>query len=153
MDPDIQSYLNRSAGLRVADAWRGHYSAIFLELGRLHKHPAKTTHASRGKGDVSLMLDCKWRLETPRTIALGSLDRYSAIERGIAKLIGTTICKVSVLGRIPEIVVEFEEQRWLQSFSDSKSSTWAILYRNQGSIGRKGRKVVYEVGRKPHVVD
>jgi hypothetical protein len=55
----IELYLNNCIGLRVSDIWRGERATIFLELGKLHKHIDKRHHLSKGKGDVTLMFDCK----------------------------------------------------------------------------------------------
>jgi hypothetical protein len=140
----IALYINKCIGLRVSDAWRGERTAIFLELGKLHKHSGKRHHFSKGKGDVTLMFDCKWRLESKGSIVVGSLDSYKRIENQIKKLIGTPIKSISFVGRLPEIVIEFEEQRWLQSFTSYKSEDWGIIFRNNCSIGRKNKKVVYD---------
>src|SRR5437867_7029183 len=109
MKPDVQSYVDKCTGLRVVESWRGEHFAIFLELGKLHKHSDQRKLASKGRGDVTIMLDCRWRLETKRSKAVGSLDTYRKIESTIMGLIGKPIRKISFIGRIPELVVEFDD--------------------------------------------
>ena len=143
-EKNIELYLNKCVGLQVSDAWRGERTAIFFELGKLRKHAGKKHYMSAGKGEVTLMFDCRWRLETKGSIEVGSLDGYKKIENKIKQLIGKSIKKISFIGRIPEMVVEFENTRWLQSFTSYSAEDWGIIFRNNGSIGRKNRKVVYE---------
>src|SRR6058998_2998353 len=108
MTIDVATYLRRCVGLSVSEAWRGEHWAVFLELGILHPHPDKRKWASSGVGDVTLMFDCRWRLETEARILAGSLDDHKTIDLKMHNLIGERVQDLSFVGRIPELVVKFE---------------------------------------------
>ena len=144
MRTQIRHLLTRCKGLRISDAWRGEHAAIFLELGRLHRHSDKRPHASKGQGEVTVMLDCKWRLEKGPLIIAGSLNDYAHIDRALKTLVGRSIKGVTFLGRIPELVVELSGNHFLVSFSDYEAEDWAILFRQHGSISRNRDKVVFQ---------
>jgi len=135
-------------GLPVSDVWRGIGSAIFIELGKLHKHKDDRNHRSKGKGDITLMFDCRWRLERKGSIVVGSGDGRIKLVNQIKKLLGKSVKSISFIGRIPEINIEFEDNLYIQSFCSYRSEGWDILFRNEGSIGRKSGKVVYEKSRR-----
>ena len=61
-------------GLPVADVWKGYGSAIFLELGKLHKVKDYKNKPLRKKGDITLMIEWSWRIESHRSIVVGSFD-------------------------------------------------------------------------------
>lgn len=141
---NIDSYLNKCIGLQVSEAWLGDGKALFIELGKLHKHIDKREHKSKGLGDITFMFDCRWRLEKLNSIIVGSLDDSNIIEKRIKLLISKSVKNILFIGRIPEMVVEFNNNLWIQSFTSYKSEDWGIMFNNGGSIGRRKRNVVFE---------
>jgi hypothetical protein len=147
---NIDLYLQKCIGLPVSDVWRGIGSTIFIELGKLHKHSNGRKYNSKGVGDISLMFDCGWRLERKDSIVAGSDDQKLEIANQIKKLLGRSVKSISFSGRIPEITIEFGNSLCLQSFCCYRSDDWGIIFRNEGSIGKKRGKVIY--GRSSRVV-
>jgi hypothetical protein len=115
-------------GLEVSRTWKGHGTAIFLELGALTPTPS-VRGRYRDKGEAK--------------VACGSASDREEIEAGIATLLGKTIRSIAVVGTIPELRVEFSDGRCLQSmvlFDDDPQ--WALflpdgrwLSANAGSLG------------------
>ena len=98
--------------LPVSFAWRGHSTAIFLELGEL------TETAERfPKGEASFMLEWDWRVEKKRSIAFGSLSGNRKIKNGLEKLTGEKVTNVEIEGRLPELVITFSGGLWLRTFT------------------------------------
>ena len=89
------------------------------------------------------MFDCRWRLEAKSSIIVGSLNGYRAIDNHIKKLIGKSVKNISFVGRIPEMLVQLNGNRWVQSFTSYKAEDWGIIFHDKGSIGRKRGRVVY----------
>jgi len=145
---NVDLYLMKCIGLHVSDIWLGEGKAIFIEIGKLHKHIDKRRHKSKGIGDITLMFDCRWRLEKLNSIILGSLDETSTIEKQIKHIIGKSVKSISFIGRIPEIVVEFDKNLWIQSFTSYKSEDWGIMFYKEGSIGRRRRNITFKKNEK-----
>jgi hypothetical protein len=141
---EIDTYIKMCIGLRVSDIWQGKASALFIELGKLHKHRDSRNHISKGQGDITLMFDCRWRLESKRSIVVGALDEELKIEHQIKKLLGEPVKSILFIGRIPEISVAFKNDHYVQSFCSFRSEDWGIIFRNSGSICRKNNRVIYE---------
>ena len=126
-------------GMPVSHTWRGAGSAVFLELGAL------TTHTSTlrlhgpfryQKGEVSLMLEWSWRVESQRAIQFGSWSDDPRITRGVASLQGHTIMDVELEGRLPELVLTLDRKRWLHTFMTAEGQPeWSIRMRDNAWIG------------------
>ena len=94
------------------------------------------------------MLDCGWRMEAKRSIVVGSLETHRGIESRIREMVGLSIRSITFIGRIPEIVIQFGNGTWLQSFSTCESEDWGVIFREGGAIGRKGCSVSYEAKQR-----
>jgi hypothetical protein len=117
-------------GLPVSHTWRGAGSAIFLALGELttitHTSSKRGEHTST-TGEVSLMLQWSWRVESPRAIQFGSWSEDPRITRGVASLEGHTILGVELEGRLPELVLTLDRRRWLHTFMTAEGQPrWFI---------------------------
>jgi hypothetical protein len=117
-------------GLPVSHTWRGAGSAIFLELGALTT--ITRTSRKRGEytstfGEVTVMLEWSWRVESPGAIQFGSWSENPRITRGVASLEGRTILDVQLEGRLPELVLTLGGKRWLHSFMTAEGQPrWAV---------------------------
>lgn len=130
----------------VSHTWRGAGSAIFLELGALTT--VTRTSRKRGEytstsGEVTMMLEWSWRVESPRAIQLGSWSDNPRITRGVAALRGHTIADVDVEGRIPELVVALDGKRWVHTFMTYEGQpAWAIRLHDHSWLGvERGRLI------------
>ncbi|WP_444892529.1 hypothetical protein ACJJIE_17710 [Microbulbifer sp. TRSA001] len=114
-------------GAKVSYAWRGHGSAIFLELGEL-------TQSKRGNnpsGDQTIMIEWSWRLENRDSILLGSWSDPDEIERFPELLVGTNIKKIDFFSRIPELEISLSKDLWLLTFMTEKAyPEWSIRLKN-----------------------
>lgn len=126
-------------GMPVSHTWRGAGSAIFLELGELTTYTRNDR--TRGEvvhtdGEVTLMLEWSWRVESPRAIQFGSWSRNPRITRGVASLQGHTILEVELEGRLPELVLTLDRKRWLHTFMTAEGQpAWAIRMPDQAWLG------------------
>lgn len=126
-------------GMPVSHTWRGAGSAIFLELGALTT--VTRTSRKRGEytstfGEVTLMLEWSWRVESPRAIQFGSWSENPRITRGVASLKGHTIMDVSLEGRLPELVLTLDGKRWLHTFMTYEGQPeWAIRMHDNAWVG------------------
>jgi hypothetical protein len=126
-------------GMPISHAWRGFGSAIFLELGALTT--STRTYPKRGEvvhteGEVTLMLEWSWRVESPRGIQFGSWSTNPRITRGVASLQGHTVVEVELEGRLPELVLTLGGKRWLHTFMTAEGQPqWAIRLPDQAWLG------------------
>ncbi|HPP47349.1 MAG TPA: hypothetical protein PLF25_07620, partial [Accumulibacter sp.] len=107
-----QLSLNSLVGLPISHVWFGHGSALFLELGPLSVSRLQDGSPANPKGSITVMADFGWRIEKPRSIACGSGDPKSRCNAVARKLVGAMIADAQVIGRIPELYVEFSNGLW-----------------------------------------
>lgn len=126
-------------GMPISHAWRGFGSAVFLELGALTT--VTRTSRKRGEytatfGEVTLMLEWSWRVESPGAIQFGSWSENPRITRGVASLEGHTILGVELEGRLPELVLTLDRKRWLHTFMTAEGQPqWAIRLHDDAWLG------------------
>jgi hypothetical protein len=115
-------------GYPVASAWRGHGSALFLELGRIPTPRTATATARHPRGEASIMIEWSWRVERRGSIAFGSFSSDARIDTGIASLAGPSVLGVAVVGRLPELSVALSDGRHLQSFMTAAGQpAWTVF--------------------------
>ena len=125
MDPS--SLIEPLIDLPIAHAWRGHYSTIFLELGKLQTGRTRRDGSTgNARGQSTIHLEPNWRLEGRRSIQCGSDDTARAIDNALLRLVGTKIGAISVVGRLPELEITISDLR-LCTFSARKGQpNWTI---------------------------
>ncbi len=132
IEPDFNALVATIVGLPVARAWRGHGSAVFLELGKLRAGTQRVSERARGPagqfGEATIMIEWSWRVERRRSIQFGSFSSETRIDSGIASLVGPTVVAVSVVGRLPELVLSLSDGRWVHSFMTAGGQpVWTIF--------------------------
>ena len=101
-------------GMPVSHVWRGLHSAIFIEFGELSKNEQKRNP----KGEYSLMLDCGWRIEKPKSIWIGSyITGKRRIDNQIKKINGNIVTRIETIGYLPEIVISLTPTARIVSFT------------------------------------
>lgn len=141
MNENIENYNRVISGLPISHTWRGHGSAIFIELGGLSKDE-KRNHPV---GEYSIMLDCDWRIEEPRKIQCGSFCSKEQIEKSIVSLVGDVALKIELIGVLPEILLSLESGRRILSFtSDAGQPEWGIRLPNGSWLSSKEGGLVRE---------
>jgi hypothetical protein len=94
-------------GLPINRSWKGHGSALILEIGNL----------TFDKGELSIMIEWSWRVEKDNSIWFGSWSEEETILDNIPKLSGYEIKKISLFTRLPEISISLSKNIWINSFS------------------------------------
>ena len=146
---EIEAYLQKCVNLPISDAWMGYGTAIFLELGKLYKRKDNRTYTLKGNGRISIMIEWSWRLESNKSIITGSFDTKKKMGNELNKLIGKSIKEISIFGRIPEICVNINQNRWLCSYATEKGQPeWAILFKKKGYLEVKKGKIYYTISNK-----
>lgn len=112
-------------GLPVSLPWKGHGSAIFLELGNLA--PLTRPRQRRQDGDVTIYIGWDWRVEKGARVLYGSSNSKPEIEDGIESLAGVTIKNLSIQGSVPELSIEFSNgARLMSAAMCTDTSEWNI---------------------------
>ena len=68
----IEHFRAAACGLTIAHVWRGHGSALFIELGALTPTTRRDGSPGEPRGEISLMVEWSWRIEDGQSIAYGS---------------------------------------------------------------------------------
>ena len=68
----IEHFRAAAYGLVLAHVWRGHGSALFVELGALTPRLRRDGSPGEPKGEIGLMIEWSWRIEDARSIICGS---------------------------------------------------------------------------------
>jgi hypothetical protein len=103
-------------GSPLSHFWRGHGSAIFLEFGRLTPTTRRTGVTGNPRGELSLMVEWSWRIENRTSILCGSWSDEHLWEPTFDLLRNRAVVDLSVVGRLPEVVVALAEDRYVSSF-------------------------------------
>lgn len=114
----------------VSHVWFGIGSALFLELGRLSKRGRRREGSEfNPSGEVSVDVEFGWRLERQRSILCGSGDTSRRQVSATQKLLGATVLSAQLVGRVPELELQFSNGLWLVTFSRyAGQPEWAVLF-------------------------
>ncbi len=113
--PSKFNSLTRSIlGMEVTLPWKGHASAVFLELGRLTPREGRQRH---DEGQACIWLVWEWRVEKRARILYGSANSDPEIDDSIRGLRGTKIRALRLAGQIPELVIELSNGQRVQTMT------------------------------------
>jgi hypothetical protein len=137
-------------GLSLSYAWRGNGSAIFLEIGALKKEKGR----NHPQGKFSVMIDCSWRIQKPRSIVIGSFATHPRIERHLSKLVGNHIKEVGLFGTLPEIIISLDSNVQVLSFEtyDTQPS-WSMRLPNGRWVGSRNGALIQELAEQVSTAD
>jgi hypothetical protein len=122
-------------GLPLSHFWRGHGSAIFLEFGRLTPTTRRTGVTGNPRGELSLMVEWSWRIENRTSILCGSWSDEQLWEPTFDLLRNRAVVDLSVVGRLPEVVVALAEDRYVSSFMTADGDpSWALFDRRGDTL-------------------
>lgn len=129
-------------GLKVSLAWKGYGSAVFLELGALAPLESRRQQHNRGQACISVEWD--WRVESEVAVLYGSSNSRPEIDAGIRSLQGANIEAVTVIGQVPELVIQFSNGHFLKSMvMVSGDPEWSIkLPDGRWVYARRGKLVI-----------
>jgi len=119
----------------ISHVWRGHGSAIFLELGKL-KENKKGKNPS---GEYTIAIEWSWRIENRSSIILGSWSEDYEIDKITSILKGLTIQNLTFFSRLKELKIKLNKDHWLLSFATNKGNPeWSIKNKNAWLYFKKG---------------
>ncbi|MES2257574.1 MAG: DUF3027 domain-containing protein [Pseudomonadota bacterium] len=123
---DEANFLIRSlVHMPISLPWKGHGSAIFLELGNLA--PLERPRQRHQKGDATIYIGWGWRVEEGSRVLYGSSNSKPEIEDSIEALVGITIKNLTIQGLVPELSIEFSNgARLMSAAMSTDTSEWGI---------------------------
>jgi hypothetical protein len=122
-------------GLPLSRLWRGHGSAIFLEFGHLTPRTRRSGEAGNPRGEFGLMIEWSWRIENRTSILCGSWSDEHLWEPTFDLLRNRAVVDLSVVGRLPEVVVALTEDHYVSSFMTAEGDpSWALFDRRSDSL-------------------
>jgi len=131
----LQTFRDALIGLPLSHVWRGYGSAIFLEFGRLTPRTRRSGEAGNPKGELGLMIEWSWRIENTASILCGSWSEEHLWEPTFDLLRNKVVVELSVVGRLPEIVVALTEGLYVSSFMTAEGDPqWALSDRRGGTL-------------------
>lgn len=131
----LRTFRDALIGLPLSHFWRGHGSAIFLELGRLTPATRRTGVTGNPRGELSLMVEWSWRIENRTSILCGSWSDEHLWEPTFDLLRNRAVVDLSVVGRLPEVVVALAEDRYVSSFMTAEGDpSWALFDRRGDTL-------------------
>lgn len=137
----FQKETEQILGLPINYVWRGHGTALFIEFGDLAKEEGR----NHPQGEFSLMLDCDWRIEKPRSILIGSYYSTKRIDNQIKKLVGCKVAKIEIIGYLPEIIISLSPNFRIVSFTSyNNQPDWGLFLPDKSWLCCKRGKIIRE---------
>jgi len=131
----LQTFRDALIDLPLSHLWRGHGSAIFLEFGRLTPQTLRTGAAGNPSGEFGLMVEWSWRIENRTSILCGSWSGEHLWEPTFDLLRNRVVVELSVVGRLPEVVVALTEGLYVSSFMTAEGDPcWALFDRRGDTV-------------------
>lgn len=124
---DFEKLISPVIGLPVNWPWRGYGSAIFLELGNLHRIRRRRGNGHHILGEVTIMIEWDWRVEDSSSILFASNSKDEQFDPGLKSLQRRIITSIELVGRVPELAILFDDDRSLRTFvTVPPQPRWAI---------------------------
>jgi hypothetical protein len=131
----LQIFRDALIGLPMSHFWRGYGSAIFLEFGRLTPRTRRSGKAGNPRGELGLMIQWSWRIENAASILCGSWSEERLWAPTFDLLRNKVVAELSVVGRLPEIVVGLTEGLYVSSFMTAEGDPqWSLFDRRSGTV-------------------
>ncbi|WP_157133094.1 hypothetical protein [Roseobacter sp. SK209-2-6] len=118
-------------GTSLSHIWMGQGSALFLEFGNL-SHTGQRLGGSfkNPRGVWGVMIEWSWRIDGKKSIICGSWSDEEDWQRGFSVIGGQSVSGISLLGKLPEIQIDFANGASCTSFMTEKGQpSWAIFDR------------------------
>lgn len=131
----LQIFRDALIGLPVSHFWRGYGSTIFLEFGHLTPRTRRSGKPGNPQGELGLMIHWSWRIENAASILCGSWSQEPLWEPTFDLLRNKVVVELSVVGRLPEIVVGLTEGLYVSSFMTAEvGPQWSLFDRRSGTV-------------------
>jgi hypothetical protein len=125
----FQIFREALIGKSVSHVWRGHGSAIFLEVGELSP-PSKRRDGSLGEptGELSVCIEWSWRIERIRSILGGSWSSERTWPGFFKRLHNAVVLDFQTFGRLPEMELSLSNGLRLVSFMTAEGQPqWYVI--------------------------
>jgi hypothetical protein len=132
----LQTFRDALIGLPLSDVWRGGGSSIFLQFGHLTPRTRHSGKPGNPTGELELMIQWSWRIESTSSILCGSWSEEHLWEPAFNLLRNKVIVEISIAGRLPEIVVALTEGLYVSSFMTAEGDPQWALFDRRGSTLR-----------------
>jgi hypothetical protein len=97
------------------------------------------------------MVEWSWRIESPRGIVFGSWSSDRRIDNGIARLKSLRLDAIALVGRLPELLVNFSSDRWLSTFMTAEGQPeWTIFLPDHSWLTVERGTVVHDTRNRRH---
>ena len=127
----FEKYRSALLSKPLSAVWRGHGSAIFLEFGRLSPQAKRDGTAGNSQGELTVMIEWSWRIESADEIVCGSWSDEDGWEDAFQSLIGREVQDVSLYGRLPELSIALVGGLYVASFMTAEGQPeWTIFDRS-----------------------
>lgn len=132
----LYSHLKDICDIQINHIWLGYANSLFLECGKLNKRETiKGKKSNNPEGEITFMLESNWRIETTRSIFCGRNFKEKTMKTRIKKLLGLKIQDISLVSRIPELLIGLENKWQVQTFTNHhKYPRWFIGINNLKKI-------------------
>ena len=135
--PALEEFRDGLIGLPLSHLWRGHGSAIFLEFGRLTPRNRTRPSGEPGNphGEFGLMIEWSWRIEDSTSILCGSWSEEPLWETTFDLVRNKSLSELSIVGRLPEIVVALSDNLFVSSFMTAEGDPqWSLFDRRNPTL-------------------
>ena len=129
----IEHFRTAARELPVSHIWRGHGSALFIEIGALTPRSRRNGSPGEPEGEIGLMIEWSWRIEDGQSIACGSWSDEDLWLSSFARLVGRTVKDLATFGALPEVVVSLEGNLRVASFMTAEGDPAWTLFDRRGA--------------------
>lgn len=134
-----EAFVSALVGQPVSHVWRGHGSALFLELGRLDHSRSRHPRGAHG-----ISIEWSWRIQDQTSVVLGTFSSDEKLDAAPGLLQGAVIREISFFGVLPEVEVLLDSGLRLLSFATQEGDPeWAIRVHDT-SLHVRGGQLVFE---------
>jgi hypothetical protein len=127
---EYKQFLSSLKSLPISHVWRGYGSAIIFEFGALRSRTKRDGTLGDPQGEMSLMIEWSWRIESQRRILCGSWGNEARWSKVFALMKNRKVIKAYLFGRLPEIALDIEGGISVISFMTSEPDpAWALFDR------------------------
>lgn len=134
--PAFDAVARSLIGQPISHVWRGHGSAIFLEIGELTTLPRRDGSPGNPAGSVSIGVEWSWRIEDGDSILCGSWSEEALWPAAFNRLREGRIKACTLFGALPEIELATDLGVRLLSFSTTEGQPQWFLIDRRGDTTR-----------------
>jgi hypothetical protein len=99
------------------------------------------------------MIEWSWRIERAQSIAVGSGSSERRLNAAIPRLIGPKVSEISVVGRLPELIMALSNGRWVHSFMTADGQpAWTVFLPDGSWLTVEGGRLSMNAGASTEYV-